>query len=257
MNYPFLKIGDKLPAVGVLQKLLNRTGAALQVDGDFGSRTQAAVQHFQRNRHLSPDGKVGQNTWPRLVAGVSLPIIDCIDVWDPDLYQLERRDIIRVGGNPIVIGGMCNGVEHAVQQIVSAARNIFLLRFHGHGAPGTASIATGRGELDPNMVERSDIALSNLATIRPIIRRLSTIFGPYGCVQFMHCKTGRGPNGRSMLNQISLDIGVPVSAGIWDQLGGGLTTFAFEGPTYTAVPGGSSLGGWCRARPDFAGFTPA
>jgi hypothetical protein len=60
-----------------------------------------------------------------------------------------------------------------------------------------------------------------------------------------------------LLDLFSAEVGVPVSAGINDQLGGGLATFRFEGPTYTAVPGGTTLKSWCESRPDFAAMTVA
>jgi hypothetical protein len=257
MNYTLLREWDVLPAVGVLQKLLNRSGASLAVDGNYGPRTKAAVQQFQRARTLAPDGVVGEKTWPRVSAGAALPIIDCIDVFDPSLQRLEAADIRRVGGNPVVIGGMCNGVEQAVTEILGAGRNVFLLRFHGHGARGAAGISSGHGELDPNMIHRADIALQNLREIRPVLMRLRSLFGPCGCVQFMHCETGGGPNGRRMLQQIADILGVPASAGVHTQYGGGTKTFRFEGPTHTAIPGGGPLATWCRALPNFAPFTPA
>ncbi len=256
MSYPLLRQGDKLPAVGVLQKLLNRSGERLDPDGDFGSRTRAAVVRFQAARRLGADGVVGEQTWPRISANANLPIVDCIDVFDPSLARLEERDIRRTGGNPIVIGGMSNGVEQAVNDIIRSSSNVFLLRFHGHGGPGTASVSSGHGELDPGMIHRADITLSNLATIRPIIARLRSVFGPYGCVQFMHCETGRGPDGRRVLKAIADELRVPVTAGINTQFGGGTKTFRFEGPTYTALPSGT-LAQWCRALPNFAGFNPS
>jgi hypothetical protein len=257
MNYTLLREWDNLPAVGVLQRLLNRSGANLEVDGIYGPRTKAAVQQFQLARHLASDGVVGVNTWPRVSAGVTLPIIDCIDVFDPSLQKLEATDIRRVGGNPFVIGGMGNGAEDAGNQIVGAARSAFLLRFHGHGARGAAGISSGHGDLDPKMIHRADIALQNLQQIRPVLMRLGSIFGPYGCVQFMHCETGGGPNGRRMLQQIADLLGVPATAGLHTQYGGGTKTFRFEGPTFTAVPGGGSLSAWCAALPSFAAFSPA
>lgn len=257
MSYPLIRQGDNLPVVGVLQKLLNRAGASLTADGAFGPLTKAAVQNFQRPRGLAVDGVIGQNSWPRVSANANLPIIDCIDVFDPSLARLEERDIRAAGGNPIVIGGMSNGVEQAVSEILRAGSGVFLLRFHGHGARGAAGISSGHGDLDPNMIHRADIALENLRELRPVLSRLRGLFGPYGCVQFMHCETGGGPNGRQLLREIAGLLGVPASAGVNTQFGGGLKTFRFEGPTFTAVPGGGSLRSWCESRPNFAGFSPA
>jgi hypothetical protein len=257
MNYPYLRRGDTLPAVGVLQKLLNRTGASLVPDGIFGPRTEAAVRQFQSPRGLKVDGIVGKNTWPRLVNVEDLPIIDCIDVFDPSLLNLEARDIRGAGGLPILVGGMCNGVEQAIADIVRAARGgaTFLLRFHGHGAPGTAGVSDGHGGIAGEHL--SSIHTGNLARLRPVIARLRPIFGPYGCVQFMHCSTGRGRAGQQLLSAIALGLGVPATAAVFDQLGGGLATFRFEGPTRTAFPSHGSLTNWCRALPDFAGMSVA
>ncbi len=257
MNYVYLKWGNRIPAVGVLQKLLNRTGERLVVDGIFGNHTKAAVQRFQRPRGLVVDGIVGQNTWPRVSANAHLPIIDCIDVFDPDLMNLEARDIRRAGGSPILIGGMSNGVEQAVSDIVGAAGgNVFLLRFHGYGTSGVAGISDGHG-LGDGIDHRSSIDSSNIHQLLPVLRRLASIFGPYGNIQFMHCSTGRGANGQRLLQQIADGVGVPVTAALRDQLGGGANTFKFEGPTFTAFPGGNNLRSWCSSRPDFPGFTPA
>lgn len=254
MSYPYLKYGDRLPAVGVLQKLLNGTGASLVADGIFGSRTKAAVEQFQRPRRLGVDGIVGKNTWPRLaVVGAGLvKVIDCVDVFDPSLFRLEARDIRGVGGNPILIGGMSNGVEQAIMDILRATRpgTVFLLRFHGHGASGTAGISDGQGGIAGEHL--SSIHTGNLARLRPVIGRLRSIFSAYGCVQFMHCSTGRGPRGRQLLSEIAQELRVPVSAGTVDQLGGGLSTFRFEGPTHTSIPGGGTLKSWCGALPNFA-----
>jgi hypothetical protein len=255
-NYPLMCRGDNLPAVGVLQKLLNRGGARLVADGAFGPATQTAVTNFQRPRGLIPDGAVGENTWPRLSAGARLPIMDCIDIFDPSLSSLETKDIQRVGGNPLVIGGASNGVEQAVQMILAGSPgNVFLLRFHGHGAPGVAGISFGQG--GAGFGHRADIDPQNLNIMLPVLSRLRGIFGPYGCVQFMHCSTGRGPKGRTVLTAIANALGVPVSAGVFDQLGGGTSTFRFEGPTFTAVPGGGAVAMWAAGRPEFAPITVA
>jgi hypothetical protein len=253
MSYPYLQQGDLLPAVGVLQKLLNRTGAGLTPDGDFGPATKAAVQSFQRPRRLGMDGKVGQITWPRIVAGErGLRVVDCVDIFDPSLMSLEATDIRQAGGNPVVLGGMSNGVEQAIAQILGAvpAGSVFLLRFHGHGASGVAGVSDGQGGI--NGEHFSSIHTGNIAALRPILARLRRIFSPYGCVQFMHCSTGRGAAGRQLLSAIARELGVPVSAAVVDQFGGGLTTFRYEGRAHTALPTGGSLRDWCARLPDFA-----
>ena len=259
MPYPLIRIPDQLPAVGVLQKLLNaRAGSSLVPDGVFGQRTKAAVQSFQRSHPpLAVDGSVGANTWPRLSQMAdNLRIVDCVDVFDPSLYQLEAQDLTRAGGNPLLIGGMSNGVEQAVTNIISAvggARDVFLLRFHGHGAPGVAGISMGHGGIPGE--HHAGIHLGNWGYLQPIVSRLSAIFGPYGCIQFMHCETGNGQNGRTMLQNIANATGVPASGGILTQFGGGSTTFRFEGPTATAFPAGGNLASWSASRPEFAGMT--
>lgn len=250
MNYQLLRRGDRYPAVGVMQKLLNRTGANIDVDGEFGLQTEAAVKAFQKQRKLSVDGIVGEETWPRLVSNERLPIFDCVDVFDPDLQDSEAIDIRRAGGNPLVLGGMCNGVAQAVSLISSQARNVFILRFHGHGASGLAGISAGTGSLGLN--QRNVIASGNWAKIEPDMAKLRGVFGPYGCVQFMHCETGRGVEGARLLQLIADKWGVPVTAAINIQYGGGTSTFIYEGPTRTAFPGGGSLRQWCMGLPNFA-----
>lgn len=252
MNYPFIRQGDRLPVAGVLQQLLQVYGANLTIDGHFGQLTREAVLAFQRRQGLFPDGRVGQQTWGSMTAGFRLPVIDCVDVWDESLYNVEVADLRRAGGNPILIGGMSNGVEQAVEEILYAAssRNIFLLRFHGHGSSGIAGVSDGEGEMGEG--HRSYIDLSTYATMAPILQPLRDIFGPYGSVQFMHCSTGRGANGRALLENIADTLGVPATAGTIDQLGGGTNTFKFEGPTYTACPHGQTLSSWSRSRSAFA-----
>ena len=139
-EFVWLCKGDKLPAVAVAQMLLNRNGASLSVDGNFGKNTKSAVQQFQSQKLLGSDGVIGRQTWPRLVAHDQLQIIDCIDVFDPDLFTSEANDIRGSGGNPILIGGMCNGITQAIREIRTAARGAFLVRFHGHGISGVAGL---------------------------------------------------------------------------------------------------------------------
>jgi peptidoglycan hydrolase-like protein with peptidoglycan-binding domain len=65
-NYNQLGYGSKGSEVTELQKLLNQNGYGLDVDGDFGSKTQAAVKDYQQKNNLAVDGIVGSNTWGAL-----------------------------------------------------------------------------------------------------------------------------------------------------------------------------------------------
>ena len=53
-------------SVKELQEALNKNGYKLDVDGVFGSKTQAAVKDYQSKNNLQVDGIVGKNTWGAL-----------------------------------------------------------------------------------------------------------------------------------------------------------------------------------------------
>ena len=66
-----LKKGSSGSDVNALQELLNQLGAALTVDGEFGSKTETAVKAFQKKASLKQDGKYGDQTHAALLAAVS------------------------------------------------------------------------------------------------------------------------------------------------------------------------------------------
>ena len=57
--------------VKALQELLNQLGATLEVDGQFGSKTEAAVRTFQKKTGIKQDGKYGDQTHAALMAAVA------------------------------------------------------------------------------------------------------------------------------------------------------------------------------------------
>lgn len=63
---PLLKKGAEGPDVRRLQERLNAAGIQVVVDGDFGPATEQAVRHFQKERGLGVDGRVGPRTWAEL-----------------------------------------------------------------------------------------------------------------------------------------------------------------------------------------------
>lgn len=63
-----LKKGMKGDDVRELQKLLNKAGDNIEVDGNFGSKTLEAVKVFQSRAGLKVDGIAGKNTIAALMA---------------------------------------------------------------------------------------------------------------------------------------------------------------------------------------------
>jgi hypothetical protein len=61
-----LKLHDKGPDVTEAQELLNRNGAILDADGDFGNGTAAAVREFQAAAGLPASGAIDAATVQRL-----------------------------------------------------------------------------------------------------------------------------------------------------------------------------------------------
>lgn len=49
-----------------IQAALNNKGAGLAVDGIWGPKTQAAVEHFQKQNHLKVTGRADQATMDKL-----------------------------------------------------------------------------------------------------------------------------------------------------------------------------------------------
>lgn len=63
---PLLKRKDKGATVTEAQELLNRAGAILDPDSDFGGGTEKAVREFQRAAGLKVTGQIGPATWQKL-----------------------------------------------------------------------------------------------------------------------------------------------------------------------------------------------
>lgn len=65
---PMLGIGDEGDDVADLQEMLNDTELKprLDMDGDFGEKTEKAVVHYQASRGLTADGICGEDTWTAL-----------------------------------------------------------------------------------------------------------------------------------------------------------------------------------------------
>ncbi len=65
---PDLQLGDKDPAVTLLQAALNIRGFDCgSADGIFGPKTQAALNRFKESRKMEQDGIADQKTWETLL----------------------------------------------------------------------------------------------------------------------------------------------------------------------------------------------
>jgi hypothetical protein len=245
--YPLLRFGDRLPTVAVVQILINRKmhqGSYISVDGIYGPKTREAVRAFQRKRFLSPDGIVGQNTWQALIAGENIVVIDSVDATNPDDMGYEDAAIRSAGGSPIVNFGMCNGLKVVMQKIQAQARTgaVALLRFHGHGAPGEMGVTTGTGsEIS------SEFGVRFLDSLARYLGTMRWIFSNIGSAELHGCRVGAGSDGRRLIKALAWAWGVPVTAGLHTQYGGGASTFRFEGPIFTAFPEGGGLRTWTRS----------
>lgn len=68
VDLPMLKTGDKGPAVGTMQTLLNAKGYNCgKVDKDFGTKTATALRAFQRANGLERDAICGPKSWKALL----------------------------------------------------------------------------------------------------------------------------------------------------------------------------------------------
>lgn len=67
LELPVLRNGMKGESVRVVQDLLNAYGYILVADGSFGPKTQNAVECYQEDVGLTPDGVCGQATWSKLL----------------------------------------------------------------------------------------------------------------------------------------------------------------------------------------------
>ena len=92
-NIPTLRRWSQGDEVADLQMLLNaKYGYKLDIDGDFGKETEAAVKDYQKNHGLTADGVVGAKTWKAL--GVSGNINPPADNGNNESQQHENPPTI-------------------------------------------------------------------------------------------------------------------------------------------------------------------
>ncbi|MGR3320827.1 MAG: peptidoglycan-binding domain-containing protein [Pseudooceanicola sp.] len=109
-----LKKGAKGADVRKLQEALNKNGAKLKVDGDFGKNTETAVKAFQKKAKLKADGQVGPLTEAALKFGGPLPVMDTPDyVKKKAEFDAARQFNSQMLGDFVVISGAIDMLNRA------------------------------------------------------------------------------------------------------------------------------------------------
>ena len=247
-----IKPGEHGPRVVLLQIMLNRAGETLVADGIFGPKTKAAVIRFQSDLGRTAEGVVRPETWVGLVRDQPEVVVDVVDIGDPNLmpYAQQFRES---GSDPILLGGMCNGIEQMVNEVIQKAGgygSISLLRITGHGNHGqwmTVSVGKVTNLKGLKYQEVADEFLSYVSPehfdkTAPFLSRLKPYFAPFGSMEHKGCSLGSVPATRKMMGQLSNLWDVPVSAGVAIQH----VAMSFEGRVYTAYPRGHSLSTWSK-----------
>lgn len=114
-----LRMGMKGAKVRELQSLLNRTGAALKVDGDFGPTTKDAVLVFQRKNGLKADGLAGPET-TRALSAYRVAPDEQLGTVGPLQTAEARQGGSSIGGGVVVLEA-AKQVQPYVDQLNSTA----------------------------------------------------------------------------------------------------------------------------------------
>lgn len=262
-----VRFGEHSPRVTLLQILLNShscggvDGKRLVVDGMYGRNTRAAV--VSAVKLIGEGDASGRAATPALVksllADVDLSVITSVDLGDPAL-QADVDQFKRNFDDPIVFGGLCNGLAQMVQAVLSRAENgqIATLRLDGHGNLGewlTVSVGNVADLREGNRAERQEYAViaeeiysyvsaKNFDKVQGMIQPLSAIFAPFGFAEHLGCTLGARPQTRKMLVKLANLWGVPIRVGIQTQPIG--SVMDIRGPAFTAFPKGLDLKSWSK-----------
>jgi len=110
-NTPTLRRGSQGDAVETLQAMLNaKYGYNLEIDGNFGSKTEVAVKDFQKKHGLTADGVVGAKTWKAL--GVTPEQTEQPEMPQPvDRYRYTWDTLYNAIKNPYGVAGLMGNLQ--------------------------------------------------------------------------------------------------------------------------------------------------
>lgn len=68
-NIPYAQRGTKGPLAAAIQAALCADGQTIDIDGEFGPKTENALREFQKKNDLEVDGVAGPATYAKLLGG--------------------------------------------------------------------------------------------------------------------------------------------------------------------------------------------
>jgi peptidoglycan hydrolase-like protein with peptidoglycan-binding domain len=130
-----LRLGANGAAVTSVQKLLNKKGAHLATDGDFGPKTQAALKHFQKTHGLRVTGAVDHTTLEKLEGPNVHHKDEFLKVGDrgTNVSGMER-DLKRLGYDPGTVDGTYDA--NTARAVAAFKHDEALKQQHGGGITG-------------------------------------------------------------------------------------------------------------------------
>lgn len=103
-----LALGSKGRDVVELQTLLNRHGASLTIDGDFGPATEAALKQIQRQNGLSADGIYGPQTLRALSQTDAVSTLaEAATLLGVDRASIQAIQAVESNGSGFLSDGRC------------------------------------------------------------------------------------------------------------------------------------------------------
>lgn len=151
-----LRHGDRSQAVLILQKNLNRHGANLKPDGDYGDITEAAVRAYQLKTGLVADGIAGSKTQISLAGGDCAKLLRNNDL----IAAAERLDV------PLASIYAVNEVESRGRGFLDNGKPVIL--FERHIMHRQLAKALNAGDDPAELKRKADqLAITHPALVNP------------------------------------------------------------------------------------------
>jgi len=208
--------GEDDGCVTQLQQLLNKNGASLTVDGDFGAGTLAAVKSYQSAHGLTADGIVGPATKNALVAGgapgaISLTSSSCpadITEGEIDGCVTELQELLNSHGASLVVDGDFGSATLSAVESYQSAHGLSVdgivgpntkasLMSSSTSVPAPISITSGSCPTDISQGE-DDGCVTDLQELLNKHGANLTVDGDFGSATFTAVENYQSANGLSV-----------------------------------------------------------